>query len=345
MIWFHQTATVPPPANDSRGNSGGRQMKKHILIIGLILNMIAAAAANESTGKYYGLWWDASTSTEYFVRIDPATSTKTIMDSIPGVKLINAGNYAFDTDCDRYVFVGGPTTSSMSYYVIDAHTGAVISKSPRGANINSIAYSHQDKAFYGLSWDGSAEYLVSIDPYTSTQTALKSIPGVSLIVGGNYAFDADCNRYVFIGGPSSGAMSYYVMNAHTGAVVSQNLQGGKVDEIAYGGISAAGGIPVESSDPAIESDGSVSINSSNRSKESLVIHPNLFSNGVTLEIQNGNDQNFSFTLQDLFGKTVFNRTGIHTNKIRIEEKALTPSIYFYLLRNDRGLVGAGRLKM
>src|SRR6185295_14275983 len=205
-------------------------MKKGIGISGLILGLAAAMAVSAGTGKYYGLWWDGAA--EHFASVSPYTSIKTDLGVIPDVKLIAAGNAAFDSDCNRYVFVGGATTGAMSYYVIDARTGDVLSTSPRTDNVNNIAYSPKDKTYYGLWWDGSTEYFVSIDPFTSEKTVIKEIPGVKLIAAFNYAFNTDCNQYLFIGGATNSAMSYYVIDASSGEVVSQNLAS-KVDNIAY----------------------------------------------------------------------------------------------------------------
>ncbi len=291
---------------------------------------------------FYGLWWDASASTEYFVSIDPATSTKTILDSIPEVKWISSFNSAFNPDCNQYVFIGGPTTSSMAYYVIDAHTGAVVSQSPVDGQVDGLAYSHHDRIFYGLWWDASSstEYFVTVDPATSAKTIVNDIPGVKWINAGNYAYDTDCDRYVFVGGPATSAMAYFVIAASTGGtVISQSPVNGKIDEIAYGGVS------MDSPDPEIELNGVISIHSLGSLQSAFAIHLNPSSNGITLEIKNGAHEKFSFILHDMFGRTVAKTDGIHTDQVQIKGTSLTRGVYFFQLRNDKGLVGSGQLRM
>lgn len=72
--------------------------------------------------------------------------------------------------------------------------------------------------FYGLFWDGSAEHFVTVDPFTGQHASLGTLPGVKYVDATFRLFDPDSSRFVFVGGGSTGAMSYFVVDAATGYV-------------------------------------------------------------------------------------------------------------------------------
>lgn len=322
--------------------------------------------------KIYGVWWDASTATEYFVSIDPYTSTRTVLASIPEVQWIVSGNAAYDSRCDQYVFIGGTGGSAtMAYIVIDAHTGATLSRSPVGGRgVDNMAYSTKDRTFVGVWWDASTttEYFVSIDPYTSTRTILDTLADVKWIVGLYSAFNTDCNHYVFAGGPATNtsSMANYVMDATSGAVIFQSLRGGeRIDNLEYGGkchkkcvkrrICRRGhdSVEVVVEDTSSEEENSKagdlagapvpSLTAPARQLEKPFILSGLSSGDIVLQTGGTLPDVFSFDLLDLSGKALFQMNDIRTRRIRINGAPLKKGIYLFRIRSGRTVAAAGKL--
>ena len=312
-------------------------------------NIIQIAYSSKDK-TYYGLFWDGSA--ENFVSIDPFTSEMTVMDVIPDVKWVAALNYTFNPDCNQYMFIGGATTSAMSYYVIDARTGAVVSQSPLGGKVDGIAYSPADHAYHGVWWDGTAEHIGILDPATSETTDQGTVPGVKLISVGGYAFDTDCNRYVLVGGGSTSAMNYSVLDGNDGSVISQRPVAGKIDNIKYGGKSTReedeeedAVLTAEAEAAAAAADAVTAVKSHDPLKTSFSVHPDFTGKAITLDIGNGNGGRFSFLMHDMSGKSVVKVEGLGSGHARIGVNGLTKGIYFYQIRDGHTVAGAGKLVM
>lgn len=225
-------------------------MNRKFPTVGILLALFAAGtSAEETAGKFYGLWWDGST--EHFVSLDPYTASKTVIAEIPDVNLIQPGNYTFDPDSSRYAFVGGETNDSMRYHVVDAPTGTVIANAPRTDALKGLVYSPGARKVYGLWWSDSSapayidsaghphppvlagtEYFVALDPYTGARTNTE-IPGVETVRVGSHFLDSDSGRYVFAGADTGGTQYYYVIDVTTGGLLAQLPHAIKIDNPVY----------------------------------------------------------------------------------------------------------------
>lgn len=196
-----------------------------------------AAGAQTTGGKFYGLFWDGSA--EHFISIDPASGQHTSMATIPGVKYVDMTFRVFDPDSSRFVFVGGGSTGSMSYHVIDAATGNVAGTSPRNDNLKNPVYDPATGLVHGTWWwnDTAAqendslgfplptrprgvEYFASIDPRTGARTDTP-IPGLWAIGAASQFFDSDSGRYVIWGKDTTNVDAYYVVDVATGSLTAK----------------------------------------------------------------------------------------------------------------------------
>lgn len=220
-------------------------MKKQLTRL-VAAGLLAAAAA--PAGTFYGLWWDGAN--EHFGTLDPYTGAKTSVATVPGVNYIALANYAFDPDSSRYAFVGGASTGTMEYIVLDAPTGGVVARTPRTDKLIEMDYSPRRRTVYGLQWADSSitrtdslgrplpsilkgtEYFVRLDPFTGAKDST-AIPGVKLIRVNSHVLAADSGLYAFAGSDTAGVMSYYVLDVETGAVVAKIPHTIKIDNPVY----------------------------------------------------------------------------------------------------------------
>ncbi len=111
---------------------------------------------NSALKAVQGLWWaDSSYYTsydslgrpqgmpvmkgmEYFVTVRADSTISAV--ALPDVKYTVAFNQAFDSDSGRYVFMAKGSSGPQYYYVLDAVTGAVVSKTEVAEKIDMIAY-------------------------------------------------------------------------------------------------------------------------------------------------------------------------------------------------------------
>ena len=81
--------------------------------------------------------------------------------------------------------------------------------------------SAQDEVpLYSLWWDGSAEYLVQIDPYTATHTIVDELPGIEAVALGSSTMISGTKLYVFKGQSQNGFDIVFV-NTQNGDIVNQ----------------------------------------------------------------------------------------------------------------------------
>lgn len=170
-------------------------------------------------GAYIGLQWAPETEQEFLVRFDPYTGSVAPISHIPHVR--NIGGLSFlNTEKGHYIFTGSDSTRVDHYFVLDAQTGALLSKTPKLHQINCMAYDADGDRYFGVWWDtaDSTEYFVSFDPFTAEMILIDSIPGVMtvnsatpLIRNGQYvlcARDRDMNA------------GYYVIDVETGTTLN-----------------------------------------------------------------------------------------------------------------------------
>lgn len=321
---------------------------------------IRSMVYNPGERKAYGLSWSDSATgpldslghptipagKEYFVSIDPATGART-NTYIPGVKFIRLNSHFLNPDSGRYVFAGQEDGGAMYYYVIDIHTGSLVSKLPHTMKIDNPVYNPTTGAVHGLWWSDSGkavvdsgsgglggllnppgtEYFVTLAPdSTLTMTA---IPGVKWITF-NYTFDPDSQRYIFVGMGGSGPNRYYVVDAVTGALVSQTAVTEKIDNIAYARASST----IDSSffPTRVRRAEAASRNA----------RVQAFAGYLMLEASNTAGE-LSFSIRDVSGKTLLRRDGIREGRARVETRGLKAGIHLYQIRSGSAVLGQGKL--
>lgn len=145
-------------ANDSTGN---RCLFCIDAITGTIISKppmsgnVSGIEFDNSTGNLYGLQWDGGLQTEYFVSINIANGTTTIISSIPSVDQ-NWDYSTFDEINKRYTFVWFGTNNNY-LYTINATNGLVISNPSlpvftNSYNLVEFKYDNSTGNLYALHW-------------------------------------------------------------------------------------------------------------------------------------------------------------------------------------------------
>lgn len=327
------------------------------------------AVYDPGTGLLYGTWWRDSTpvvydslghripvlhqGTEYFSAINPLTGARTDTP-IPGVSSIVASGHFLDTDSGRYVFQGMAHGESLSCYVIDVNTGALIAKVPLTMRLDFPVYNPVLKAVHGLWWSDSTE---TVDPYDSTGRpipmlppqpkgaeyfvtvypdstfSMVELPGVLYISNFNRTLDTDNGHYVFTGGEKPGETRYYVIDVATGEILSKTPAPGRaVDHIVYAPLSSSAytGSAVALRPQAAPAGG-------------LAWSLRQAAGEATLAFSNPEGAPHAFTLVDMNGQTLLRRDGIRAERVTFRTAGLTSGLYVFTLRRGTGPVISGKL--
>lgn len=184
-----------------------------------VMLIASSHVALAQQGAYIGLQWAPEIEQEFLVRFDPYTGSVAPISHIPHVRTIGGLSF-LNTEKGHYVFTGSDSSRVDHYFVLDAQTGELLSRTPQLHQINCMAYDADGDRFLGVWWDtaDSTEYFVSFDPFTAKMTLIDSIPGVMwvnsatpLVRNGQYVLRAsDKNMNPF----------FYVIDVETGATVS-----------------------------------------------------------------------------------------------------------------------------
>lgn len=173
---------------------------------------------------------------EYLATLNYTNLALSQLKNIPGVTYIE-GTGAYDTNHQRYFFIGIPATSGVAQlYTINAVTGATIS-SPNapagniGGNIYGLEYDKATDTLYCLYGDLSGNaYFAWVDPPTGTIHPIQAIPNFQGYL--ESAFDTRDHRYIANGGgvlllinASTGAVLYNSPNPNVDNIVFDNLTG------------------------------------------------------------------------------------------------------------------------
>jgi hypothetical protein len=316
--------------------------------------------------KVYGLTWTDTSGVdslgrprhipragkEYFVSLDPFTGTR-VNTYLPAVVSYQANSTFLDSDSGRYVFTAQERTGGDFYYVVETATGNVLARVPVTHRIDNPVYNPALGAVHGLWWADSSYYpdsmamgpdsiLVPSGPKVvqgteyfvtvrrdSTVTRV-AIPGVKYIAAFINAFDSDSGRYVFVGGTGN-AMSYFVIDVATGAVISQTLRTHNVHNLVYA--------PDHSTFDA--SYGSTRIAAPGVQARPAKVKT--FAGHITLEAAGAEGESLSLSILDVSGKTLLRRDGIRNGRARIETRGLKNGIHLYQIRSGSLVLGQGKV--
>ncbi len=166
--------------------------------------------------------------------IDPTTGTEsTIGSSIAGGG-INGGS-AYDATNNLLYYRGSVGPALQVIDVSDGTSMSVTDASLSGV-IEGLEIDVAEDVLYSLWAVSGDRQLGSINPASGVVTLTADIDGIGLSTTGiNTQLDAAGNRFFFIGTPSGGSLSIYVINTATGAASSvQALSGGvTISNIIY----------------------------------------------------------------------------------------------------------------
>lgn len=167
---------------------------------------------------------------EFLITIDPASGSFTMIDSLPEVHWIATlpRFSTFDEQNHRYIFSGAHIDYSNFLYSVDAVTGEIVYSPPfpqlddPNDNIAELRFDSQLNMLFGLHWDASEmrEYFVSVDVQTGVHTKIDSIPNVQAIASGSSTYDPVNHLYFFSGENHDGTHHNYVIDALSGATLS-----------------------------------------------------------------------------------------------------------------------------
>jgi hypothetical protein len=170
---------------------------------------------------------------EYFVQVNPATCSYTIIDSLPGVKWI-AGGSAFDKINNRYIFEGADINYNDYLYSINATNGNILSN-PSWVNYFSLMeFDNATGILYGIHWTttlAAGADFVSINPTNLNYTNIHQINLTGL--SGDVTFDDINHRFIFIANDSVGNNCLFCIDVVTGNVISKPLLSTNVSGIQF----------------------------------------------------------------------------------------------------------------
>lgn len=164
------------------------------------LSGVSGIQFDNSSGNLYGLHWDNSLQTEYFVSINITNGTITIINSIPLVKSIAMGYPTFDELNKRYTFSGSDNSGNRYLFTLDATNGQVVSNPLFPVfippyNLIETKYDNSSGNLYALHWGPicpPTAPLASNKTICSGDSVLLSAVGIGIIswysasIGGTY---------------------------------------------------------------------------------------------------------------------------------------------------------------
>ena len=121
-------------------------------------DVITGLEYDNSSGNLYGLLWDDSLQTEFFITVDQTTGIHTILSSIPGVNQIKHSSTSIDELNGRYIFEGADPVSGWKLYSIDLTNGNVLfdPSFPVGLtppeNVIELDFDDSTGVLYALHW-------------------------------------------------------------------------------------------------------------------------------------------------------------------------------------------------
>ena len=210
-------------------------MKKLILLLLLSIQMpIWAQVCNT-----YTLHWNYLEEKEYLATLDPISGEVILLDSIPGVKMIQHGFSAMNADQGLFYFHGIDANFTGQLYSLSINDGSIVNSidfPPSGLNGNFIEmhYHPFNNLLYALHWDFDAEmeYFISINPNNGELIKIDSLVDVKSVQLDFSALNYLNDEYYFIGIDENFQSRLYTLDVNTAAIKnaplfpSNNINGG-----------------------------------------------------------------------------------------------------------------------
>ena len=114
-------------------------------IIDRIFNSVGLKGIQyKGDNKIIGSYWDEDK--EVFAELDLMTKKFSAIQTLIGVKWVEAGESIFDPNLNRYFIIASENGIDDYIIIIDAQTGAIIDKISNSAELKGIQYKHETSA-------------------------------------------------------------------------------------------------------------------------------------------------------------------------------------------------------
>jgi len=289
------------------------------------LDQINCMAYDPNGDRYFGVWWDGSDSTEYFVSFDPFTAEMTLIDSIPGVMRVNSATPLVRNG--RYVLCASDRDMKSGYYVIDVETGTTLSIAPISSRISAPEYDADNDIYSLMFFDtvASAAQLVHVDPMSATTDFIVHLPEFHGIQGGTTP--SEPGRYVFKAMGHDGINYHVVLDLTTGQTLAKvpfNPQAPWINGVVY----HAKYLPNNAT-----------------SEDGLHIYPNPTADNATIAVPSWGSEAHRLRMFDASGRMVREWSNIASRTVSVDGSGLSSGVYMLQFLDGKGQVTFGKLSI
>lgn len=290
--------------------------------------------------KTYGLWYDQSTGTEYFVSINLTTGATTNIASIP-YNLVAIGNSTFDSNNAVYFCMVGTMGSNLKLVSINANTGAVLTSvdlsTTTDAIVNAFEYDVNTNKLHCLITEtdstiissfggyGNKMFFGEVDWVTGQVTKISPSP---ILTGeftgyniGGIAFDQQSQTYIGVLADDNG-QDLTLIDATTGTVISKVTPTQNFWEIQCDNVSFARSFYDPTNTEEIPNQPST-----------VKAFPNPATDYLQLESENNIE---SITVVNVQGQIVRQQTITPSTNFRLNVKELISGTYFMKVQTSKG---------
>ncbi len=303
----------------------------------------------------YGLAWDALASIEYLITLNPATGQSNIVAPLPGVTQILVGSSTFDSNHDRYFFVGGDNNNVFRWYSVQASTGnitqALTFTNPGPYTFRFPQYDLNTDKLVGL-WQeidttlplapitqqpAYKVYFGEMDSLTGAPTLLSTSPilqGYDVAFQmGSIDFDQNTQTYLVVAQDASlNGLHIIMIDATNGSIISS--------------------VPLPAGNPIfeLEVDNQNFANKTYGNQTSLGpeftgevrLSPNPATDLLLLEIESDQRSPYRLQLMDLWGRTLY-QTSFAAPSFQIDLSAFAAGLYLLQVQDEQGGVWQERV--
>jgi hypothetical protein len=169
-----------------------------------------------------------------FVRVNTLTGAQTILQSLADLLGADVGDVTSDLAHARYYFIGVDASFVFRLYTLDARTGAILAQPELPDSPSGIQFDAAAGNLLAVTFRSGVEELVRLDPQTGALTSVAFIPEVAGVEPGSFTLDPATRRYMFIGVDVAGTDRLYVLDAQSGAVLSNaTIAGANVSSTVF----------------------------------------------------------------------------------------------------------------